>query len=90
MIEIKVDEEELKALYIDEIQKRLDEIELESLFMDSKQLCAVLSMSWPTVEKLFLVDPNFPSIRVGKKWLFHRKQVQEYVDRWYIETRKKA
>lgn len=90
MLEIKLDEEELKALYLAEVQKRLDKIELQSMLMDAKQLCIMLSLSWPTVEKLFLSDPNFPSIRIGKKWVFNRKQVQEYIDRWSIEKKKNA
>ncbi|MEH7340860.1 helix-turn-helix domain-containing protein [Priestia megaterium] len=88
MIEIKLDDDELKALYLEEVQKRLDKIELQSILMDTKQLCKVLSLSWPTVEKLFLSDPNFPSMRIGKKWLFNRKQVQDYIDHWSIEKKK--
>jgi excisionase family DNA binding protein len=90
MFEIKLDDDELKALYLAEVQKRLDKIELQSMLMDTKQLCKMLSLSWPTVEKLFLSDSNFPSIRIGKKWLFNRKHVQEYIDRWSIEIRKNA
>lgn len=89
MIDIKVNQTELKALYMAEIQKRLDQIELESLLMDSRQLCKMLSLSWPTVEKEFLRDPNFPKIRIGKKWLFNRNEVQKYIDQWSINIRNK-
>ncbi|WP_042454618.1 MerR family transcriptional regulator [Neobacillus dielmonensis] len=88
MLEIRLDDEELKALYLAEVQKRLDKIELQSMLMDTKQLCKMLSLSWPTIEKLFLSDPNFPSIRIGKKWVFNRKQVQDYIDLWSIEKKK--
>lgn len=88
MLEIKLDDDELKALYLAEVQKRLDKIELQSMLMDTKQLCKMLSLSWPTVEKLFLSDPNFPSTRIGKKWVFNRKQVQDYIDSWSIEKKK--
>ncbi|MEH7747047.1 helix-turn-helix domain-containing protein [Neobacillus drentensis] len=90
MLEIKLDDDELKALYLAEVQKRLDKIELQSMLMDTKQLCKMLSLSWPTIEKLFLSDPNFPSIRIGKKWVFNRKQVQDYIDRWSNEKKKNA
>jgi hypothetical protein len=90
MLEIKLDDDELKALYLAEVQKRLDKIELQSMLMDTKQLCKMLSLSWPTVEKLFLSDPDFPSIRIGKKWVFNRKQVQDYIDRWSIEKKQNA
>ncbi|MEK3856588.1 helix-turn-helix domain-containing protein [Cytobacillus sp. FSL H8-0458] len=89
MIEIKLDKEELKAMYLAEVQKRLDQIEFDSLLMDSKQLCKMLSLSWPTIEKLFIRDPNFPKIRVGTKWLFNRNEVQNYIDQWSITVRKK-
>ena len=89
LIDIKVDEEKLKAMYLMEIQKRLDQIEFQSLLMDSKQLCKMLSLSWPTVEKLYLSDPNFPSIRVGTKWLFNRNEVQRYIDQWSVNMKNK-
>lgn len=88
MIDIKFNEDELKALYLEEVQKRLDKIELQSLLMDSKQLCKMLSLSWPTVEKMFLKDPNFPRLKVGVKHLFNRKEVEKYINRWSIEIRK--
>lgn len=90
MIEIKLDEEELKAIYINEIQKRLDQIEFQSLLMDSKQLCKMLSLSWPTVEKIFLSDPNFPSIRIGSKWLFNRNEVQAYINQWSQDVKRRG
>jgi excisionase family DNA binding protein len=90
MFELKFDEEQLKALYLEEVQKRLEKIELQTLLMDSKQLCKMLSLSWPTVEKLFLRDKNFPSIRIGSKWLFPRKEVEKYIEMWAIEMKGKA
>jgi excisionase family DNA binding protein len=85
MIEIKLDDEEVKALFLSEVKSRLDKIELEALLMNSKQLCKYLSLSWPTIEKVFLSDPNFPRIRIGSKWLFPRKEVERYIDIWTIE-----
>ena len=85
MIEIKLDDEEVKALFLAEVKLRLDKIELEALLMNSKQLCKYLSLSWPTIEKVFLSDPNFPRIRIGSKWLFPRKEVERYIDIWTIE-----
>lgn len=90
MFEIKLDETELKELFLAEVRKRLDGIENETLLMDSKQLCKMVSMSWPTVEKVFLSDPNFPSIRIGTKWLFNRKEVQDYINVWSVKARNKA
>ncbi len=53
-------------LYLSEVQKHLEKIEMDTALLDSKQLCQFLNLSWPTIEKLFLNDPKFPKIRVGK------------------------
>lgn len=90
MFEIKVDEDELKAIYQAEIQRKLEEVEFQSLLMNSKQLCDYLSLSWPTVEKIFLRDPNFPKMRVGTKWVFHRGEVQAYVNQWSRDVKKRG
>jgi hypothetical protein len=84
VFDFKFNEDQLKALYLEEVQKRLDKIELQSMLMDSKQLRKMLNLSWPTIEKVFLSDPNFPKMRIGTKWLFNRQQVKEYVDRWSV------
>lgn len=89
MIQIQLDDEQLKELYLEEVRKRVEIFESETLLMDSKQLCKMLSLSWPTVEQKFLRDPNFPSMRVGNKWLFNRKEVQEYINNWSIDVRTK-
>ena len=90
IIEFSLNEESLKELFLIEVQKRLEKIELETALMDSKQLCKMVNLSWPTIEKLFLIDPNFPSIRIGKKWAFNRKDVQEYIDRWFKNIREQG
>ncbi|MGF6950972.1 excisionase family DNA binding protein [Neobacillus sp. B4I6] len=90
MLNISLDENELKKLYLEEVRKRVDEIEEQKLLIDVNELCNMLSLSRPTVEKLFIYNPNFPSLRVGKKWLFPRKEVEEYIKRWSIDVRKKG
>lgn len=90
IFQFSINEDSLKKIYLTEVQKRLEEIELETLLMDSKELCKMLNLSWPTVEKLFLNDPKFPSIRIGKKWAFNRREVKEYIDRWFGGIREKG
>ncbi|MED3824344.1 helix-turn-helix domain-containing protein [Priestia flexa] len=90
MLNISLDENELKKLYLEEVRKRVEKIEEDMFLIDSKELCRMLSLSRPTVEKLFIYDPNFPSMRVGKKWLFNRQEVKEYINRWSIDVRKKG
>lgn len=90
MLNISLDENELKKLALEEVRKRVEEIEEDMFLIDSKELCRMLSLSRPTVEKLFIYDPNFPSMRVGKKWLFNRQEVKEYINRWSKDVRKKG
>lgn len=88
MLNISLDENELKKLYLEEVRKRVGKIEEQLLLIDTKELCKMLSLSRPTVEKLFIYNPDFPSMRVGKKWLFHRKEVEEFINRWSVDVRK--
>ncbi|WP_404459350.1 helix-turn-helix domain-containing protein [Sutcliffiella horikoshii] len=88
MLNITLDENELKKLYLEEVRKRVEGIEEQMLLIDIKELCKMLSLSRPTVEKLFIYNPKFPAMRVGKKWLFNRKEVEEYIKRWSIDVRK--
>ncbi|MBT2693156.1 helix-turn-helix domain-containing protein [Bacillus sp. ISL-55] len=90
MLNITLDENELKKLYMEEVRKRVDDIEEQTLLIDTKELCKMLSLSRPTVEKLFIFNPNFPAFRVGKKWMFNRKEVEEYIKKWSIDVRKKG
>ncbi|QFY87978.1 DNA-binding protein [Bacillus subtilis] len=87
MVQLDINEESLKELYLMEVQKCLKQLEMDTMLMDSKQLCKELNFSWPTIEKLFLSDPNFPKIRGGKKWIFNRKEVQEYINDWSMGIR---
>ncbi|MEY2195325.1 helix-turn-helix domain-containing protein [Neobacillus sp. BF23-41] len=82
IIQFSLNEEGLKALYLQEVKKYLEKFEMETILMDSKELCKMLNLSWPTIERIFLQDHNFPSIRIGKKWMFNREKVREYIDRW--------
>ncbi|MFK2827199.1 DNA-binding protein [Bacillus sp. B190/17] len=87
---LSLNEEGLKALFLQEVNKHLEKLEKETILLDSKELCKMLCLSWPTVEKLFLQDPNFPSIRIGKKWLFNREKVKEYIDQWSDDIREQG
>jgi len=87
MITFNIDKELLTELYLQKVEERLDEIESKHYFMDSKQLTAYLNMSWPTVVKHFLYEEEFGAIRLGSKWLFNRKQVEKYMDKFYTAVR---
>lgn len=87
MIQVQIDELQLKAMYLEKLEERLKEIEETVFFMNSKQLTAYLNMSWASVEKHMLHDEEFGAIRLGQKWLFHKKTVDEYMNRFYRAVR---
>ncbi|WKA55351.1 group-specific protein [Planococcus shixiaomingii] len=87
MFNIEIDEEKLTALYLEKVEEHLQEIETEMYFMNSKQLAAYLNLSWNSICTHFLYDEDFPKIRIGSKWLFNRREIQEYMDKYYEEVR---
>ncbi|MCU6603921.1 helix-turn-helix domain-containing protein [Peribacillus frigoritolerans] len=87
MISFEIDQELLKELYLQKVEEHLQEIEMEVFFMDSKQLATYLNMSWNTIVSHLLYDEKFPKLRLGSKWLFNRKEVQEFMEKYYLEVR---
>ncbi|MGG1676885.1 helix-turn-helix domain-containing protein [Neobacillus sp. NRS-1170] len=88
MFNVSLDQDTAKAIYLEEVRKRIEEIEQQTLLIDIKELCKMLSLSRPTVEKLFIYNPDFPTLRIGKKYLFNRNQVVDYINRWSINVKK--
>ncbi|WP_210471674.1 helix-turn-helix domain-containing protein [Sporosarcina sp. 6E9] len=87
MIVLEIDQKQLKDLYLQKVEEKLKELESEVFFMNSKQLCGYLNMSWNTIVDSFLYDDEFPSLRVGTKWLFNKKEVQKYMEKYYEELK---
>lgn len=87
MIHVQIDQEELKALYLEKLDRHLKEIEANVFFMDSKSLCQFTGMSWTNVSTHLMSDSDFPAIRLGNKWLFPRKEVSEYMQKYYEAVR---
>jgi len=87
MFTLEIDKKELKELYLQKVDEHIKSIGQEVFFMDSKQLSKFLNMSWNSIVTHFLSDNNFPSIRLGHKWLFPRKDVEMYLEKYYKEVR---
>lgn len=89
MINIEVNQEQLKQLYLQKIDERLEELDQEVFFMNSKQMLKVVNLSWNTFNEVFLGDPKFPVVRLGngKKFLYPRKEVFAYLDKFYEAVR---
>lgn len=87
MIQVNFDQEALKALYLEKVEERIKEIEETVFFMNSTQLKKYLNMGWNSIVENFLHDEEFGAIRLGNKWLFNKRQVDAYMQRFYEEVK---
>lgn len=87
MIQVNINEEELKEIYIKMVEERLTEIEGETFFLNSAQLKKYVGMSWNPIQLHLMSDPDFPAIRLGNKWLFPRNEVEQYMKKYYQAVR---
>lgn len=87
MIEIQINHDELKEMYLQKVDEHIKKIEQEVFFFDSKQLQKFVNMSWNSTVEHLLSDPKFPKIRLGHKWLFPRREVEVYMQKYYEAVR---
>lgn len=87
MIDININQDELRELAREALQQKLDEIKDDVFFMDSKQLQKFVCMSWNSIVTHLLSDEQFPAIRLGNRWLFPRKEVEAYMQKFYEAVR---
>lgn len=59
MLNIKIDEEEVRKLYIDELEKHLKKLDNEKLFWNTKEPEYQTSMCMNTMQKEFFFDEDF-------------------------------
>lgn len=85
MFNVQIDENVVKELCVEEIQKKVKEYDAELAFWDTKELKKRVCMSWNTIQDQFFFDPRFPKFKVGKKWYFPAKQVQAFLVEWAEE-----
>lgn len=88
MLNIHVDEEQAKEIYIEEVRKKLQEFNAELVFWDSEELCKRTCMSFGFIKERFFFDPKFPKHKVGGKWLFPAAEAKAFLLRWLAEQPK--
>lgn len=88
MIQIKVDEQKLEELYLQEIQKRLEKIEAKTLFWDRKELMKQTKMGWNAILENFFYHPDFPKQKIGSKWYFPAAKTEAFLTNWLEENPK--
>ena len=88
MLNIEIDENEVRELYLKRLEEKIKEIDNELVFWDSKELMRRTCMSWNTIQDKVFFDPNFPKYKVGGKWLFPAKETKEFLLTWISEQPK--
>ncbi|MFJ7680362.1 group-specific protein [Peribacillus sp. NPDC097198] len=85
MINISVDENEVRRLYLEELKEHIKKVDAELIFWDTKELTKRTCMSLSTVQKEFFYDPRFPKRKVGGKWYFPVDKTKEFLLMWLDE-----
>ena len=85
MLNIQIDENEVRDLYLEKLEEKIREVDAEMVFWDSKELMRRTCMSWNTIQDKFFYDPRFPKFKVGHKWMFPAKETKEFLLNWLSE-----
>ena len=85
MLDIQINEEEFKELYLEKLQERMREVEAELVFWDTKELKRRTCMSWNTIQEQFFFDPRFTKHKIGGKWYFPARETQQFLLMWIAE-----
>lgn len=85
MIEVKINESEVRELTLEKIEERLKQVDTELVFWDRNELMRRTCMSWTFIQQQFFYDERFPRRRVGKKWLFPAEETKRFLLQWLAE-----
>lgn len=85
MLSVQINEDEVKKLCKERIEKLIKEVEGEFVFWDRKELEKKTCMSWPFILKSFFYDKRFKKFKVGTKWLFPARETREFLELWLSE-----
>lgn len=87
MLNIQIDEQEVRQMLLEKLEEKLKEVDSELVFWDSKELMRRTCMSWNTIQKEFFFDPRFPKFKVGGKWYFPAEEAKKFLLEWLRERR---
>lgn len=85
MINVLINEQEVRQLYFQKLEEKMMEIDAELIFWDSKELMRRTCLSWNNIQEKFFYDPRFPKYKVGQKWMFPAKQTRDFLLTWLSE-----
>lgn len=82
MIQIQVDEAEVKKLYLEAIEQRIAELDKELIYWDSNELKRRTCMSWNTILNTFFWEEDFPKVKIGGKWYYPAQKAKKFLVEW--------
>jgi hypothetical protein len=85
LLNIQIDEQEVKQLAIEKIEELLKDVEKDLVFWDRKELLRRTCLSWNTIQEHFFFDPRFQKHKVGAKWLFPAEATKKFLLQWLSE-----
>ncbi|WP_035322672.1 group-specific protein [Peribacillus kribbensis] len=86
VLEIKVNEAELKKVYLEEIKENLKKLNTELVLWDTKELEKRTCMCMNTIQKEFFYHPDFPKRKVGNKWYYPAEKTRDFILNWIEEN----
>lgn len=88
MLTVNVDEQEVRALYLEKLEEKIKEVDADFVFWDTAELKRRTCLSWNTIQDQFFYDPRFPKHKVGSKWMFPARETREFLVKWLSEQPK--
>lgn len=85
MLEIKVDQQEVRQTLMDQLKKKVNEADTELVFWDRNELMRRTCLSWSSIQEKFFFDARFPKHKVGGKWLFPAEKTKAFLLEWLEE-----
>ncbi|RXJ14961.1 hypothetical protein ETJ91_22560 [Bacillus albus] len=85
ILDIKIDEQKIEELFLEELRKRLDHMEQRKTFWDMKELCRQTCMSGNSIRENFFYDERFLKFKIGGKWYFPALEAEKFLLMWIKE-----
>jgi hypothetical protein len=85
MLNVQIDEQEVKQLYLEKLEEKMKEVDKELLFWSRNELMRRTCLSWNTIQEYFFFDPRFKKYKIGKKWMFPAEETKKFLLQWLSE-----
>ena len=85
MLDIKINEHEVRKLYLEKLDEKIKKVDVELVFWDRKELMRRTGMSWGAIQAEFFFNPEFKKFKVGTKWRFPGEESKAFLLQWLSE-----